>query len=247
MNFPITVAGRTFDAAPAVAQAVLDDAMAGGGTLVAGQRPATWLADAVNDGVIDRSFVIGLCAALVRAGHPVGLLEAIDLAVDLGLSELVALLPAALDGLDMGILLHADPRGGDGSVEDALLRGWAALVSAEQPEGRDALLLRLRHAGLRSLELDVLARTGDAAAVRAVLPLILAEELPVADVSTLAAALVRGPDVADAVCRAAGGLTASQRYAVWHAAVGIRPALEADDALRARWLTTDAQAEGAAN
>ena len=244
MDFPLTLAGRTFATGPDLARAVLDDAAAGGGTVVEGQRPAGWLAAAVRDETVERDLVVGLCAALVQTGDPAGLVEAIDTAVELGLVELAPLLPAALDGLDMGILLHADPRTDEGSVEDAPLRGWAALVSSDAGEGRDALLLRLRHAGLRGLELDVLARCGDADTVRRVLPSILTEELPVGDVAALAQALVRGAEVAGAVCDAAGPLTASQRYAIWRAAVARDAAIEADDELRSRWLATDELAAG---
>lgn len=247
MDFPLTVAGRTYDTAPALAQAVLADAAAGGGTVVDGARPAAWLARAVRDQALERAFVVGLCAALVRTGDPAGLVEGMDLAVDLELTELLPLLPAALDGLDMGILLHADPRSASGSVEDALLRGWAALVAPERTDGLDALLLRLRHAGLRGLELEVLARCGDAAAVRAILPSILTEDLPVGDVAALAEALVRGPEVAQAVCDASASLTSSQRYAIWRAAVARDVSIEADDALRARWLATDELAAGQAH
>lgn len=247
MSFPLTLAGRTFDTGPDLARTVMDDAIAGGGTVVDGQRPAAWLAEAVRAGELPRALAVGLSAALVQAGRTAGIVEAAELAAELGLTELAALLPAALDGLDVGLLLTPDPREPDRSVEDALLAAWAAIATAEDATSRDALLGRLRHAGLRGLELRVLARTGDPATVRSSLPPILVEELPVGDVATLAEALVRGPDVAAAVCDASSPLTNAQRYAIWRAAVALDGRLDADDDLRTRWLAPeDPQELGAA-
>lgn len=239
MSFPLTLAGRTFDSGPDLARAVMDDAIAGGGTVVDGHRPAAWLARAVREGELPRALAVGLSAALVQSGRTAGIVEVATLAADLGLTELASLLPAALDGLDVGVLLTPDPRQPDRSVEDALLDAWAAIATAEDAASRDALLGRLRHAGLRGLELRVLARTGDPETVRQVLPPILVEELPVGDVATLAEALVRGPEVASAVCEAATPLNSAQRYAIWRAAAALDPKLEADDDLRARWLAPE--------
>lgn len=184
---------------------------------------------------MERELLIGLCAALVRAGRPAGVVEAAALARDVALQELAPVFSAALAGLDVGVLLHADPRGQDASVEDALLRAWAA-VEPGDPERLEHLLDRLRNAGLRDVELATLARHGTAADIRRHLPPILVEDLPVEDVTSLARALARGGDVAEAVCAASEPLNNAQRYAVWHAAVGLDASLSDAHALQARWL-----------
>jgi hypothetical protein len=239
MSFPIRLAGRTFETPPDLARAVLADARAGGGTVVADQRPATWLAEAITAGDLPRPLGVGLCAALVQTGDPHAIVEAAAVAGAAGLTELSGLLPAALEGLDQGVLLTPDPTTPARSVEDALLAAWAALVQDPAAPGRDALLRHLRHAGLRRLELEVVARAGDPATLRESLPAILVEELPVDDVAVLAAALVRGEAVARAVCEASGALTASQRYAIWRAAVARDAGLEAREGLRVAWLAEE--------
>ena len=242
LAFPRTIAGRDFPDAPSFAAAVQSDALAGGGTVVEALRPGEWLGEALARDEVDRALLVALAAALIRGAVPLSVAEAAALARGASLHELAPVLAAAVAGLDVGVLLFPDPRAEDGSVEDALLQAWASVEPGDP--GRTQLLLdRLRNAGLRAVELDVLARLGDVDAIRARLPPILVEDLPVEDVASLAHALARGGAVADAVCTVADGptstLTPAQRYAVWRGAVATSPALASDDDLRARWLVTD--------
>jgi len=238
LTFPRSIAGREFTDAPSLAAAVQADAAAGGSTVVDGARPAEWLAGALQEQEIDRELLVALCAALIRGASPPSVVEAAEVARSQDLHELAPVLQAAVAGLDVGVLLFPDPRRPNGSVEDALLTAWGAVEPGEA--GRTmALLDRLRNAGLRAVELDVLSRLGSAETVRLRLPPILVEDLPVEDVASLAQALARGGDVAQAVCDAAEPLTASQRYSIWRAAEARAPALGSDDALRARWLVVE--------
>lgn len=234
MSFPLTLAGTTFETAPALAEAVVRDAQMGGGTIVEGRRPSRWLAACVTDGELDRKLAVGLCAALIRAPRPAAIAEAARLAEALCMHEVAALLPAALDAHDVGVLLFADAALPGRSVEDALLRSWGTLLADDDEDGRVDLLRRLRHAGLRDIELAVLARVGSAHQIRRLLPDILVEELATAGVSALAQALVRGQGVAEAVCELASELSDGQRHAVWRVAVS-RGAVS-DGALREAWL-----------
>lgn len=233
--FPREIAGQSFPDAPSLARTVQEDAAAGGGRVVSGERPAVWLGRALRADEVERELIVGLSAALIRAARPASIVEAAQLASEHELVELAPVFAAALAGLDVGVLLHPDPRGENVSVEDALLRAWS-VVEGGDPARVTQLLDRLRHAGLRAEELAVLAQHAGPDAIRARLPPILVEALPVEDVTSLARALARGGAAADAVCRSADPLTGAQRYAVWHAAVRLEPSLEVDDALRERWL-----------
>lgn len=249
--FPRDIAGQTFPDAPTLAATVRADAQAGGGTVVPGEHPSTWLGRALTEDEVERELIVGLCAALIRAGHPASVVEAAVLATEHGLHELAPVFRAAVAGLDIGVLLHPDPRRDGGSVEDALLRAWARVEDGTADRTTE-LLDRLSHAGLRDVELATLARLGDEEAILARLPAILAENLPVEDVESLAHALARGGAVADAVCAAAESmdgvvpLTASQRYAIWHAAVGLQGELAGHSALQSRWLAVEGDAADAA-
>lgn len=214
MDFPLTIAGHTVASAPALAALVLDDARAGGGGVVPGQRPAVWLAGAVEAGLVSRRLALGLAAALLQVGDPAGLVEAAELAARLGLKELGPVLRAAVDAVDVGVLLERAPGAPDASVEDALLRGWAALAPSDDPVALRALLERLRNAGLRALELSALVERGGSDLVAELLPFILAEELPSSDIEVLARAIARGPEFARAVIAGGSALPVVQRRAI---------------------------------
>ncbi|MFK7926831.1 MAG: hypothetical protein AB8H79_01490 [Myxococcota bacterium] len=234
MDFPRTIAGQHFESAPAFAVAVQADALAGGSTIVEGARPTQWLAASLRAGEVDRTFVIALCAALMRNRAPVAVAEAAALAGACELSELSEVLSAAASGLDVGVLLFPDPNVEDGSVEDALLTGWAAVE--QDVERCEGLLDRLRYAGLRDVELRLLMRLATPASIRARLPQILAEALPAEDAGALAMGMVRSSDVAQAIVKGASALNAAQRYAIWHAAVNAQASLASDSELQASWL-----------
>lgn len=210
MSFPLTVAATTFADPPALAAAVVADARAGGGTVVAGARPAAWLAGAVREGALPRSLAVGLAAALIQHGEGASLVEAAELAVALDLRELGGLIGAALDAVDVGVLLARAPGDAATSVEDVLLRAWAALAPAGDAAGLRALLLRLRHAGLRSVELRVLLDHADPETIAELLPDVLAEDFTAADAASVRAARAR-PAVDAAVERALAALPPARR------------------------------------
>lgn len=205
--------------------------------MVDGSRPAEWLGASLSAGEVERSFVVALCAALVRGRKPAAVSEAAAMALQCELHELAPVFAAAVGGLELGLLLHADPRSAESSIEDSLLISWAAVE--RESERAESLLDRLRHAGLRDVELRLLMRLGAPDSIRRRLPHILAEDLPVEDAGALAEGLGRGADVATAVCDAASGLNASQRYAIWHAAVVIRPELADHTEVQTAWLAVE--------
>lgn len=199
MSAALTIAGVPFADAPSLARAVLDDAREGGGAVVAGQRPAVWLAVAVRAGELSRAQAIGLSAALVQSGDAAAILEVAELAVDLDLTELAPLLRAAHDALDLGVLLRADPRSSEGSVEDALLSCWAALASSSDPANLRELLIKLRNAGLRPVELQVLLTHSTPALLAEWLPLFLAEPASAQEIEQILAVRQRSDQVAQVV------------------------------------------------
>lgn len=235
MTFPLDIAGRTFATAPELAQAVLRDARAGGGTVVSGERPSMWLTGAVRTGALSEPLALGLIGALVQQGEPAGLVEAARLAADLDLGDVGPLFGAALDALDVGVLLKPVPGEGQSSVEDVVLRSWAALASSADPEQLRRLLIGLRGAGLRSLELRAVLSHADASVIEELLPDILAEELLADEGEVLVAALDRDPAVRAAIGAVIAALSPTRRAAVWRRMVACRPALEGDDAARAAW------------
>jgi hypothetical protein len=227
VSFPLDLPDRTLASAPDLARLVLDDAVAGGGTVFSGQRPNIWLARLVHEGRLERKLAVGLCAALVRSGRPTAVAEAARLTESLDLHELADLLPAALDGLDVATLLMAEDPASERSVEDVLLGAWARVLRPDSAGSRDRLLTRLRNAGLRNLELAVLARTADPSTLSASLPPILVEDLATGDVAVLGQALVREPEVADALAKSAWLFSSSQRQSIWEAARARDPDLAA--------------------
>src|SRR5688572_726307 len=137
MPFPLTVAGRAVTSPPMLASLVLDDAKAGGGTLVAGQPPSRWLMDLVRAGALEER-----------------------LAAELANARLSSMIGAALEGHDVGVLLHPDPMVPGHSVEDALLRSWATVAPLADATVRGPLLERLRNAGITDVEVRVIGQHG---------------------------------------------------------------------------------------
>ena len=109
------------------------------------------------------------------------------------------MLPLALEGHDMGLLLVPDPLDPDHTVEDTLLRSWAALADLDTHCG--PLLTHLRQAGLTRLELEVLCHHGSDEELVAWLPAVLRDGLP-EDLSLLASVRSRGEAPASAVAAA---------------------------------------------
>ncbi|TVQ87399.1 MAG: hypothetical protein EA397_18975 [Deltaproteobacteria bacterium] len=193
MTAPITIAGATFASPAELLAGVARDLDRGGGTVVKGQRPAEWLAAAVESGELSIELARGLAAALISRGVPAQAVEAARLARRLKIGDLSPLLHAALDGLDLGVLLRRAKPGHDASVEDELLACWARVEPGGDPERVVALLRRLREVGLRTLEIEVLGRLGTPELVREIMPSLIEEPLSVAEAASLAP-LLHGDD-----------------------------------------------------
>ena len=132
----------------------------------------------VAEGTLSGELVGGLAAALVQTRQPGPVAEGARIAAGLGDAKYARLLQAALEALDIGVLLHIDPVLPDQSVEDALLTGMTAVADVTDTEVRADLLTRLRNAGLILAELDILLRAGSPEELRWLLPSVLAEGIP---------------------------------------------------------------------
>lgn len=175
MSFPLKVADRQIPDPPALAALVRSDCGAASGTVVPGKRPAEWIVDLVRAGAFEARLAVGLAAALVQNPDAATICEGARLAVALADRVLGPLIRRALDGHETVLLLQADPAAPGASVEDTLLAAAVALCDLADPEVRRPLLERLRHAGLRDLELPALLRFGDAEDLRQWLPAVLTE------------------------------------------------------------------------
>lgn len=206
MPFPITVGEHTWADGPALLAAVLADARAGGGTVIDDAPPSTWVADLVEQGVLEHALAVGLVAAVLQqASEASAVAEAARLAARLDHPDLGELLLTSLDAFDTGLLLTADPLAPGRSVEDALLEGAYLLTDLSDDETRADLLPRLRNAGLTGMECRALAAHGSPDEIRTWLPAVLIEGLPEGAAAALAAGLRRGGDVTEAlieVCEA---------------------------------------------
>lgn len=211
MPFPLTIGDLTAVDAPSLGQLVLADCRAGGGSVVAQQRPSRWVMDLVRDGTLDASLAIGLSAGLLQSNEAGPLAEGARLAQQLGDAKLGEMIGLLLDVLDVGILLTRDPLRGDRSVEDTLLIAWADLADAEDPEIRAALLTRLRNAGMGELETGVLVRRGTPHEIRTWLPAIAHEGVPRGAATAIAAGLARGGEVRAALEETLGQLPPSEK------------------------------------
>ncbi|MBW1881732.1 MAG: hypothetical protein JRI25_00165 [Deltaproteobacteria bacterium] len=200
MPFPLTLAEHTWKDGPELLAAVLADAKAGGGQVVAGHGPSHWLGDLVDQGALEPELAVGLVAALLQQRGDAGAVsEAARLAVQLGRDELGELVVMSLDAFDTALLLTADPLHSGASVEDALLTAAVQLADLAIPEMRAQLLPRLRNAGLTGLECQLLAQHGDENEIRLWLPAVLTEGLPDGASGALVEGLARGGEETDAL------------------------------------------------
>jgi len=232
MSFPLTIAEQTFEDAPSLAEAVVADAEAGGGTVTADTRPAEWLTTLLQSDAMERSVLVGLAAWLLRNPNHTAVAEGVELATSLTLTELGPVLDAALDAHDVSLLLMPDPRQPNRSVEDAMLTALARTSQLAEPEIRVRILARLRYAGLSAEELGVLATHGNVEEVAQWLPAILLEGVPDGQGHQLATLLSRDADIALTACKAATVLSPQVRLAIWQAAVASTPTLAQETELQ---------------
>ena len=233
--FPLTIAGVLFSSPAALRERVEAELRRGRSPLVEGQSPAVWLANAVRTGEMSHALCRSLAAALLSGGRYREVVEAARLAVLLDMGELAPMLHHAVEGLDVALLLRRVAVGRDDSVEDELLRAWAAIEPGEDPLRVAALLRRLREAGLRALEIQVLGRSGTPELVEEHLPPILEEPLGSADVEALASLLIRGALVREVASAHAFAFAPEERGEVWRAALSRAPELALDAEMVALW------------
>lgn len=174
------------------------DARARGDTIVPGEPPHVWAARLVTGGKVEPDVAGALVALALASRDPAAVSEAARLATRIAPEALSSLFPAAIDAQDTGVLLHADPFIPHHSVEDALLRAWAA-VAPDDPAVRTPLLERLRNAGLSDVEVSLLARHGSPAEIRTALPLVFIEGVPADAAEALSPVLARDASVGEAL------------------------------------------------
>lgn len=175
MSFPLNALQRTWAAPPDLAQSAHTDALAGGGTVVEGQGPSTWVGALHDQELLTRELAVGLCAALFQADEPGPVAEAARLAEHLGGRELADLLRLGWQGLDVGLLLAEDPFRPGRSVEDALVHALAATADLTDDAARADVLSAARNAGHPTVELRVLLAHSTEAEVLHWLPAVLQE------------------------------------------------------------------------
>lgn len=185
MSFPLTVGGRQVADPPGLAELVHADSGPGPGTVVPGKRPAEWILDLVADGALSRRLAIGLGAALVQHPDAGPICEGARLARALGDFALGTLILQALEAHDTGVLLACDPASPEGSVEDLLVIAAGACCDLSDPILRSSLLEKARNAGLREVELPVLAGHGTLEELQDWLPAVLAETLDPEEIALL--------------------------------------------------------------
>jgi hypothetical protein len=215
MPFPLRIGLQTFSSAPAFAHAVIQDCRAGGSTVVPGLEPSQWVPDLVRTGALEAELAVALGAALMRAKNAAAITEGARIAMALDDRRLGAMLPNAVAGHDIGLLLHGDPLRPGQSVEDALLRAWAAVGPLEDAATRAEVLERLRNASLTEAEIQVVSLWSSPAEIRRWLPAIVVEGLAESSMPTLAAGFRRGADEALAMCDGLAGLPRATREQVW--------------------------------
>ncbi|MBT3218222.1 MAG: hypothetical protein HN348_03960 [Proteobacteria bacterium] len=199
MAFPLTIADRTIETGPQLLELIIEDTGAGGGTVVKGETPPTWIVKAQEQGSLTTVEMRGLAAALIQRGLPASVSVGARLAMVLGDAELGPLLLHALAGHDVGLLLALDPLDQERSIEDTLLRASAEVVDASDPDLREQLLTGLRNASLPEVEVDILLRFGDTEQIRRWLPAIFTEALDVPSVAPFQEASNRSPEIAKAI------------------------------------------------
>lgn len=230
MPFPLTIARRRIADPRSLATLVVGDAEAGGGQVVPGQLPSAWVYALVRAGQLEAPLAVALAAALLRSGRPGAVAAGARLSALLQDPELHQLFVHALDGLDIGVLLTADPCSQGTSVEDALLRAWVAVAPLRDDAVRADLLDRLRRAGLHDLELSVLCSHGSPEELRQWLPAALTGEPT--QWGAVARGLVRLDGAEAVVAASLQGLPVATRRTLWDAALSLQPALAGRGRLR---------------
>jgi len=175
MPFPLTVGGRTVASPPELAALAQTDADGPGGTVVPGKRPCEWIPELVASGALELGLARGLGAALLQNANPTTVAEGARIAQALTPSPLDQLVLMALDVHDAVLLLQNDPARPEFSVEDSLLRSAVEVAPLDDDATRAKLLMRLRHAGLPELELQVLLDHGSLVEVAHWMPALLEE------------------------------------------------------------------------
>jgi hypothetical protein len=229
VSFPLRIGDHRFATPPSLAQAVREDAAAGGGRVVPGQKPRDWVLGLVTAKLLPKELAVALVAALLQDPTASTLTECCHLARALSSVELGAVLMSAAESHDVGVLLVAAPGEQDRSVEDVLLLAAADLIDAADASLRVPLLEQLRYAGLSQAELKVLARGATDEEVRIWLPSVLLED-PVDGVH-LAELLVR-PATRKATIDALNALDEPRRRTLWSAARDADRRIAIDSRLR---------------
>lgn len=230
MSFPLRIGERLIPGPPALAQLVRADA-ATPGTVFEGQSPRDWVPALIDRKLLTLDLAVGLVAALLQDPSAPTLVECSHLARALGDPRLGDVLLSAVQAHDVGVLLLP---GEDGhSVEDMLLIAAAQLSPATDAEVRGKLLEGLRHAGLPTAELAVLAKAGSAEEVRTWLPALLEEDLP--DGTGIAALLTRSQTRESAIAVLLA-LEPPERRALWELARAADKTVAVDARLRTRLI-----------
>lgn len=211
MPFPLRVAGRRIATGQDLFQLVVADAKAGGGTVVSGRPPHQWVGDLIAAGSLDGDVAAALVAVMLNGTDAGVITEGARLAARVEHAMIRGMFPAAVDAQDVGLLLHADPFVANASVEDALLRAWAAVAPTAQDAIRKPLLERLRNAGLPDVETAVLVRHGTPDEIRGILPTVFIEGVPTGVPEALRGALDRDGDGKSAIAQVLGGLSKRAR------------------------------------
>ena len=226
MTFPLKLHGHTFDDAPSFAEAVLSDAIAGGGRIKADTLPRTWLGVLATPSDDQRPLLVSLTAWLTRCDNAAGICEAVAIAKTYALHELATVFAAALDGLGLGLLLQPNPNEPGLSVEDTLLKGLAAITNGTPDALRIKLLGHLRHAGLREEELSVLTQFGTKEELVALMPDLIAEALP--NITQLRAIYSRDQEHMLALAQVLYSAPKSYRLELWRALIESTPLIKAN-------------------
>ena len=230
MTFPLTVFNQTFSDAPAFAEAVLADATIGGGRFKPDTLPHQWLNTLLQDKTIERDFLVGLAAWLCRSSRAAGISESVAIAQSLEFHELAPVFAAALDGLSLEMLLQPNPHQPELSIEDSLLTGLATLMDGSDDGLRKTTLERLRHAGLRNHEIQLLMKHGSANEILAGVPSILTETRPSPDI--IAIALIREKSCARATCATLIQTPMTYRKSIWKQVCKTAPLMKKNKELK---------------
>jgi len=235
MTFPLTVFQQTFEDAPSFADAVMADAVAGGGRFKDGHPPSEWLPELLAQKHVERTLVIGLAAWLTQAPSAAAISEAIRIARALELTEMAPIFATALQGIALNLLLQPDPQSPNQSIEDCLLGALLELMDASDPSMRATVLGHLRNAGLRNQEITLLLHHGSTEELRVGLPAVFSEDPPEPEI--LVPGLLRGKEVADILAQWLEDTPLEYRQKLWESATQQAPKLKKNKTLSARLLS----------